>query len=236
MSLLLQALQKAAKNRETGAPTPDAVGSEPPEPERVESTLPVELSVETPAEEKPSEPGLALEEEDLFEAEELAPATAAERFEPFATPSASSAQAATILRASEMQTAGWVDWVRDHPVHTFAALSGPSCRAARRFLVQTARSEHASATGTADHPAPRAPARCGHDRVCTDQSNTECSGRARRSDSCAAEPAVRRLRPDPNRPAERDRRNAAGHAAENPQNRENGIADPASRVGAPQLP
>ncbi len=124
MSLLLQALQKAAKNRETGAPAPDAVGGEPPEPERAESTPQVELSVETPTEEKPSEPGLALEEEDLFEPDELAPAAAAERFEPFATPSASSAQAATILRASEPQTAGWVDWVRDHPVHTFAALAG----------------------------------------------------------------------------------------------------------------
>ncbi len=124
MSLLLQALQKAAKNRETGAPAPDAVGSEPPEPERAESTLPAELSVETPSEEKPSEPALALEEEDLFEADEVAPVTAAERFEPFATPSASSAQAATILRASETKTTGWVDWVRDHPVHTFAALAG----------------------------------------------------------------------------------------------------------------
>ena len=34
MSLLLQALQKAAKNRETGAPVQDVGGSEPPEPER----------------------------------------------------------------------------------------------------------------------------------------------------------------------------------------------------------
>jgi Tfp pilus assembly protein PilF len=82
------------------------------------------LSVETAAEEKPGEHGLALEEEDLFEAEELAAAPVSERFEPFATPSASSAQAATIMRASDTQTTGWVDWVRDHPVHTFAGLAG----------------------------------------------------------------------------------------------------------------
>ncbi len=126
MSLLLQALQKAAKNRETGAPAPDATGSEqqPPEPERAESVLPAELSVETPPEEKPGERGLALEEEDLFEPEELAAAPVTERFEPFAKPSASSAQAATILRASDTRTTGWVDWVRDHPVHTFAGLAG----------------------------------------------------------------------------------------------------------------
>jgi tetratricopeptide repeat protein len=124
MSLLLQALQKAAKNREVGAPAPDAVSSEPSaEPEHAESTLPAELSVEAHVEEKPSEPGLALEEEDLFEHDELAATTATERFEPFATPSASSAKAATVLRASEMPTSGWVDWIRDHPVHTFAALA-----------------------------------------------------------------------------------------------------------------
>jgi Tfp pilus assembly protein PilF len=124
MSLLLQALQKAAKNRETGAPAPEVVGSESPQPEPVESTLPAELSVEPVPEQKPSEPELALEEEDLFEAEEIAPSPAGERFEPFAAPSAASAQAATILRASETKTTGWVDWVRDHPVHTFAGAAG----------------------------------------------------------------------------------------------------------------
>jgi hypothetical protein len=126
MSLLLQALQKAAKNRETGAPAPETAGTEqPPEPEQTESTLPAELNVETALEEKPGERGLALQEEDLFEPEELTAAPAAtERFEPFATPSASSAHAATILRASDAQTTGWTDWVRDHPVHTFAGLAG----------------------------------------------------------------------------------------------------------------
>jgi Tfp pilus assembly protein PilF len=125
MSLLLQALQKAAKNRETGAPAPDTAASDhPPEPERTDSPLPAEPSVETPLKGKPGERGLALEEEDLFEPEELAAAPVTERFEPFATPSASSAQAAAILRASDTQTTGWVDWVRDHPVHTFAGLAG----------------------------------------------------------------------------------------------------------------
>ena len=125
MSLLLQALQKAAKNREGGAPAPEPTGAEqPPEPEQSESAAPAELSVETPLEEKQGEHGLALEEEDLFEPEELAAAPATERFEPFATPSASSAQAATILRASDVKTTSWVDWVRDHPVHTFAGLAG----------------------------------------------------------------------------------------------------------------
>jgi Tfp pilus assembly protein PilF len=125
MSLLLQALQKAAKNRETGVPAPDpAAAEQPPEAEHTESAILAEPAVATPLEEKPGERELALEEEDLFEPEELAAAPATERFEPFATPSASSAQAATILRASDTQTTGWVDWVRDHPVHTFAGLAG----------------------------------------------------------------------------------------------------------------
>ena len=126
MSLLLQALQKAAKNRETGTPAPadTAASEQAPEPELTDSALPSEPSVQTPLEEKPGEHGLALEEEDLFEAEELAAAPVTDRFEPFAAPSASSAQAATILRANDIQTVGWVDWVRDHPVHTFAGLAG----------------------------------------------------------------------------------------------------------------
>ena len=125
MSLLLQALQKAAKNREGGAAAAEPTGGEqPPESEQSQSALPAELSVETPLEETPGEQGLALEEEDLFEPEELAATPATERFEPFATPSASSAQAATILRASDIKNTSWVDWVRDHPVHTFAGLAG----------------------------------------------------------------------------------------------------------------
>jgi Flp pilus assembly protein TadD len=129
MSLLLQALQKAAKNRESTAPAPPPEApSPPPLPEPVEAILPSSLGLEPTAAERPSEPELSLKEEDLFEHEELTPSPAMERasdrFEPFAAPAPSSAQAASLLRASETQTAGWVDWVRDHPVHTFAAAAG----------------------------------------------------------------------------------------------------------------
>ncbi|HXX09989.1 MAG TPA: tetratricopeptide repeat protein [Burkholderiales bacterium] len=124
MSLLLQALQKAAKNREGAAPTPEPVEIEPARPEPVEQA-PVEPIEPTPSQvEKLKEPELTLEEEELFEPEEIAPTPAAEQFEPFAAPAPSAAQAATILRANEAQTAGWIDWVRDRPVHTFAVLAG----------------------------------------------------------------------------------------------------------------
>ena len=125
MSLLLQALQKAAKNREGAAPTPEPVEVEPARSEPVEQIAPAEPAEPMPPPvQKLKEPELALEEE-LFEAEEeVAPAPASEPFEPFAAPAPSAAQAATILRASEEQTAGWIDWVRDRPVHTFAMLAG----------------------------------------------------------------------------------------------------------------
>src|SRR5262249_12380025 len=134
MSLLLQALQKAAKNREGATPTPEPVEVEPARPEPVERPLPGEplervvpgetLEAKPPRVDKLKEPELALEEEELFEPEEIPPAPASEQFEPFAAPAPSAAQAATILRASEEQTAGWIDWVRDRPVHTFAMLAG----------------------------------------------------------------------------------------------------------------
>jgi len=124
MSLLLQALQKAAKNREGAAPTPEPVEVEPARSEPVEQAVPAEpVEPVQPPVEKLKEPELALEEE-LFEPEEIAPAPAGEPFEPFAAPAPSAARAATILRASEEQTAGWIDWVRDRPVHTFAMLAG----------------------------------------------------------------------------------------------------------------
>jgi Tfp pilus assembly protein PilF len=124
MSLLLQALQKAAKNREGAAPTPEPVEVEPARPDPVEQA-PAEPIEPTPTPvEKLKEPELALEEGELFEAEEIAPAPASEQFEPFASPTPSAAHAATILRASEEQTAGWIDWIRDRPVHTFAILAG----------------------------------------------------------------------------------------------------------------
>lgn len=133
MSLLLQALQKAAKNREGAASTPEPVEVEPARPEATERSVPAqpverlvppEVVEPTPPVDKLKEPELALEEEELFEPEEIAPAPASEQFEPFAAPAPSAAQAATILRAGEEQTVGWIDWVRDRPVHTFAMLAG----------------------------------------------------------------------------------------------------------------
>ena len=124
MSLLLQALQKAAKNRESTAPQPEAPPMTPPpapEPVVIEPASTFSLEEEIRRELGPSEPELSLED-DLFEAEEVPP-TAADHFEPFAT-TASSASAASILRASETPTSGWIDWVRDHPVHSFAAVAG----------------------------------------------------------------------------------------------------------------
>ena len=125
MSLLLQALQKAAKNRESSAPQPEAPPM-PPAPEPVMSELPSTFALEDDVKDElgPREPELSLEDEDFFEPEEVAPPpTPAERFEPFAGP-ASSASAASILRASETPTSGWIDWVRDRPVHSFAAVAG----------------------------------------------------------------------------------------------------------------
>jgi Tfp pilus assembly protein PilF len=132
MSLLLQALQKAAKNRESSAPAPaaEAAPSPPPlQPEPIELTPSPSFSLESaPTQEIPSEPELAIEEEDIFEPEELAASPLlepqAERFEPFASSAPESARAASILRATETPTTGRLDWIRDHPVHTFAALAG----------------------------------------------------------------------------------------------------------------
>ena len=131
MSLLLQALQKAAKNRESSAPAPatEVPASPPSQPEPVELTPSPSFSLESaPAEEMPRGPELAIEEEDIFEPEELAAAPLlepqAERFEPFASSAPESARAASILRATEAPTSGRLDWIRDHPVHTFAAVAG----------------------------------------------------------------------------------------------------------------
>jgi Flp pilus assembly protein TadD len=126
MSLLLQALQKAAKNRESGtvpvedlAPSP--APSPPPSPtlEPPAAILPPAFALE--AKEKPAarelEPELALAEEDLFEQDEPLPEDSAQRFEPFATSTAASpSAAATIMRAGDAPTASWVDWLRDRPV------------------------------------------------------------------------------------------------------------------------
>src|SRR5262245_25267730 len=131
MSLLLQALQKAAKNRESTAPVqPEPVPPPPPElvTEAVSSDFELEEEIRAELGEPEigrldPEPEMSLAEEDLFEPEQIPPSTP-DRFEPFASAPASSSSAASILRASETPTAGWMDWVRDHPVHSFAAVAG----------------------------------------------------------------------------------------------------------------
>jgi hypothetical protein len=56
MSLLLQALQKAAKNRESTAPAaPTEAPSRPSQPESVEIVLPSSFRVEPAVEEPPKE-------------------------------------------------------------------------------------------------------------------------------------------------------------------------------------
>jgi Tfp pilus assembly protein PilF len=130
MSLLLQALQKAAKNRETGAPETEPSVPEPPAGPRPQepAAFSLEESVPVQASTQVEEPALALAEEDLFEPEELPPAGAppTDHFEPFEPEAAAptSAKAAMFVRAGETQTTGWLDWVRDHPVHIFAGVSG----------------------------------------------------------------------------------------------------------------
>jgi Flp pilus assembly protein TadD len=128
MSLLLQALQKAARSRETSTEEPPAATPQPVQ----EPSFDFEL--DAPAEEEITSEELTLADEDLFEPE---PEPAPEPIRPtptrpglggghgaaFAT-GASAAHAATILRASEERSAGWLDRVRDRPVHTFAAVAG----------------------------------------------------------------------------------------------------------------
>ena len=131
MSLLLQALQKAAKNREAGAapleepaPPPAAsppLTSPPPSFEPPAAILSPAFIVEPIDRRGPPEPELALAEEDLFEADEPLPDDPGQRFEPFgASPAASPADAAAILRANEAASASWVDWLRDRPVWALA--------------------------------------------------------------------------------------------------------------------
>src|SRR4051812_3116227 len=114
MSLLLQALQKAAKNRESNTPP-----SEPSVPRQaadpIEAALPSMFALDATREIRNREPELALAEEDLFETDDLD--EVGERFEPFETSSDLSDRAATVLRASEAGRPGWLDRIRDRPVH-----------------------------------------------------------------------------------------------------------------------
>src|SRR5690348_5237254 len=118
MSLLLQALQKAAKNRESGSgahPEEPAVAPEPIAPpptlDPPAAILPSAFALETKKEDLGvREPELTLAEEDLFEHDEPLPEEAVQRFEPFgAAPAASPADAAAILRANETPNASWID-------------------------------------------------------------------------------------------------------------------------------
>jgi tetratricopeptide (TPR) repeat protein len=134
MSLLLQALQKAARNRETGAAADETAAAAPQEP-TFELEPEAAPSAEPPPEEQQEE--LTLAEEDLFEPEmapeplpepEPEPLRPGQRRDRPATPfagmgGASSAYAATVLRASEARSTSWLDWVRDRPVHAFAAFA-----------------------------------------------------------------------------------------------------------------
>jgi len=118
MSLLLQALQKAAKNREAGtAPVEEPPPAAPPTLEPPAAILSPAFAVEAKQPKLAPETELALAEEDLFEADEPLPTEPGQRFEPFgASPSPSPANAASILRASETPSAGWIDFLRDRPV------------------------------------------------------------------------------------------------------------------------
>ena len=125
MSLLLQALQKAARSREGGPEeTPPAAPETAQEPS-------FDFDEDPAPEEETSSAELALAEDaDLFETD--APALTEPTLPPRTRPGIGSARtlttdttsgaayAATILRASEERKAGWLDWMRDRPVHTFA--------------------------------------------------------------------------------------------------------------------
>ena len=146
MSLLLQALQKAARNREGQGPAgdehdplaPSAAGAQadapelslaepprseaPPEPELEELTIADEEDLfgpDVPAEQSREDLSVVAVEEDIAPARSTTPASAGARDD-----SPGRAQAATILRASESRQSGVIDWVRDRPVHAFAIAGG----------------------------------------------------------------------------------------------------------------
>jgi tetratricopeptide (TPR) repeat protein len=127
MSLLLQALQKAAKNRESGSvPVEEPAPSQPPPTlEPPAAILPPAFALDAKEGPASREPELALAEEDLFEADEPLPEESAQRFEPFAASAAAApSNAAAILRASDAPSASWVDWLRDRPVWALGFAAG----------------------------------------------------------------------------------------------------------------
>ena len=128
MSLLLQALQKAAQNRDAA---PGALEPAPSGPTSLPKPAPPEPLADLSFDQEKHEPSaeqteMALADADVFGPDETPAPAPAEPFEPFATPAAAatSAQAAIFLRASETPSTGWVDWVRDHPVPVFAVGAG----------------------------------------------------------------------------------------------------------------
>ncbi len=130
MSLLLQALQKAARSRETSA---DDGAAGPPGPVQ-EPSFDFDPHG-PPVDDEPGSAELALADDaDLFEPEVVPepepvlpaptrPGSGSSRSTALNF-GASAADAATILRASEERSAGWLDWVRDRPVHAFAIVAG----------------------------------------------------------------------------------------------------------------
>ncbi len=133
MSLLLQALQKAARSREAG---PDEAPAATPPPGPVQEPT-FDFDPDANGEDDPGSGALTLADDaDLFETEPEAdpapapllpaatrPGIGRTRAAAFGT-DASAEQAATILRASEERSTGWLDWVRDRPVHAFAIIAG----------------------------------------------------------------------------------------------------------------
>lgn len=134
MSLLLQALQKAAKNREgAGAEEPgkDAAAAEP-DPPPVEPVLGAERLEQSPGgdfdelslsdEEDlfgPDTPDPAPREPTLGGSEDRATAGGAARASR-GRDALAPVHAATILRANESKAPGLIDRIRDRPVHAFA--------------------------------------------------------------------------------------------------------------------
>jgi Tfp pilus assembly protein PilF len=141
MSLLLQALQKAAKNRESAGSPVDEPAHAPPggtpvsaDPPAIEpglmppsAILPASFAIEEEQRSRPKESDLSLAEDDLFEPEESVPEETlrGERFEPFGTaPAASPADAAAVLRANEAAEASWIDTMRERPVWALGIAAG----------------------------------------------------------------------------------------------------------------
>jgi Tfp pilus assembly protein PilF len=158
MSLLLQALQKAARTRESAASDQEPA-REPSiaesQPEGWQDARPETLSLEEPVLFEPTSAAAQSETSHTTGSSGAPPAPTEPTFDleadadldfdPDPNPlplrksdsslrsvrslnatvdSGSSAHAAQILRASEARSTGLLDWLRDRPVHAFAAMAG----------------------------------------------------------------------------------------------------------------